>query len=166
MVTTPASISARLIAFAWRRRQPERLLLHRGRRPDDRPPSPPPVLRLGEAEQPVHRVHQPRRQAEPRRRGLEGRQQLPGHRHPVRQAVEALRRAVGPEQAGCQSSKAGGGAGTTFPLRLSGAFHRHRESSVRVDRDGQTSPLSGNGNFRLMMRRLMATLGESEPPQT
>ena len=98
-----------------RRRQSERLLLQRGRGPDDRPPSPPPVLRLGEAEQPVDRMHQARRQAEPRRRGLERGQQLSGHRHAIRQAVEALRRAVGLQQAGRQPSKAGGGAGTTSP---------------------------------------------------
>ena len=95
-------------------------------------------------------MHQPRRQAEPRRRRLEGGQQLPGHRHPVRQAGEALRRAVGPEQARRQPPKAGGGAGKAFPLRLSGAFHRHRNPPFGLDRDGQTSPVSGNGNFRLI----------------
>jgi hypothetical protein len=39
-------------------------------------------------------MHQPRRQAESWGRGLECRQQLPGHRHPLRQASEALRGAA------------------------------------------------------------------------
>ena len=60
----------------------ERLLLHLGRGPDDRPRAFFPVLRLGEAEQPVDGVHQPRRNAEPRRGGLEGGQQLPGDSTP------------------------------------------------------------------------------------
>ena len=59
-----------------RRRQAERLLLHARRGPDDRPAVLLPVLRLREAEQPVERMHQARRDTEMRRRRLEGGQQL------------------------------------------------------------------------------------------
>jgi hypothetical protein len=57
-------------------REAERFLLHRGGRPYNRPTALLPVLRLGEAEQPVDRVHQTRRNAKPRGCGLEGSQQL------------------------------------------------------------------------------------------
>ena len=64
--------------FDLRRRQAERLLLHASRGPHDRPPSLLPILRLREAEQPVDRVHQARRDTELWCRFLEGREQLPG----------------------------------------------------------------------------------------
>ena len=72
-------------------------------------------------------MHQARRQPEPRRCRLEGGQQLAGHRHALRQAIEALGRAVGVQQARRQSPEAGRGAGIASPWRLLGAFHRHRD---------------------------------------
>jgi hypothetical protein len=57
-------------------------------------------------------------QAEPRCSRLERGQQLAVESNPFGQAVKALRRAVGPQQARCQSSKAGRGAGTAPSLRM------------------------------------------------
>ena len=99
-----------------RRRQAERFLLHRGRGPYDRPAALLPVLRLGEAEQPVDRVHQARRDAEPWRCRFEGGEQLPGRRDPLGQAGKALRRAVGLEQPRRHPPEAGRGMGKASPV--------------------------------------------------
>ena len=148
-----------------RRRQAERLLLQRSRGPDDRPPSPPPVLRLGEAEQPVHHVHQARRQTEPRRGRLEGGQQLSGRRHAVRQAGEALRRAVGLQQARRQAPEAAWCRGKAPPLRPWGAIRSPSRSPSRWIATGKPPPSAEIGNFRLMMRRLPTTLGVFSVPR-
>jgi len=45
-------------------------------------------------------------------------------------------------------------------MRLWGAVRSHRDLLLWWDRDGHTSPVGGNGNFRLMVRRLLTTLGD------
>ena len=102
-------------------------LLQAGRGPDDRAPSPLPVLRLRELEQPVDRMDQPRRKAEARGRGLEGGQQLALHGYAVRKPGEAICRAVGFQQIWREPPEAGGAAGKVPPLRRMDALHRHRD---------------------------------------
>ena len=123
----------------------ERFLLHLGRGPHDRPGTFFPVLRLGEAEQPVDRVHQPRRNPEPRRRGLEGGQQLPGQLDALRQPGKTLCRAVGLEQRRRQPPKAGRsmGMGKAPPLRPVGAIVLcHRDLPLWLIATGKPSPLT------------------------
>ena len=131
------------------RRETERLLLHPGRGPYDRPAPLLPVLRLGEAEQPVDRMHQARRNAEPRRGRLEGGKQLPRRRHALWQAGKAFGRAVGLQQPRRQPPEAGRRVGTPPLWRPLGAIVLcHRDPPFWLDRDGQAFPVDGNGNFR------------------
>ena len=121
----------------------ERFLLHLGRGPHDRPRPFFPVLRLGEAEQPVDRVHQPRRNAEPRRRRLESGQQLPGRFDALRQPGKTLGRAVGLEQPRRQPPKAGRSMGKAPLLRPVGAiFLCHLDPPLWLIATGKPSPLT------------------------
>jgi len=76
--------------------------------------------------------------------------------------ITAAGRAARDELAGLRRAETAGAAlartaRSQLPRAL-GRFPSSSLSSVRVDRDGQTSPVSGNGNFRLMVRRLPTTL--------
>ena len=131
--------------FDARVRQAKRVPLQGGRRPDDRPPSPAPVLRLGEFEQPVDGVHMAKRQAKAGCRCLEGGKQLPVHGDAVRQSIKGRGGAIDLQQAWRQSSKSGWGTGIASPWRPKGAFRLHRDPPLRLDRDGQALGVGGIG---------------------
>ena len=146
-------------------RKAERLLLHGGRGPDDRPPSPAPVLRLGEFEQPVDGMHQAGRQPQPGCGRLQGGQHLPWHGDAFRQPVKGLRGAIDLQQARRQSAKAGRGTGIASPLRPKGAFRLHYDPPSGWIVTGKPHPLSENGNFHLQMERLGTRLEVFECPR-
>jgi toxin ParE1/3/4 len=115
----------------------------RGRGPHDRPAPLLPVLRLGEAEQPVDGMHQAWRDAEPRRRRLEGREQLSRRVHPLGQPGKAFRGAVGLEQPRRQPPEAGGCLDKAPPWRPWGAiFLCHRDPPFGWIATGKPSPLT------------------------
>ena len=132
-----------------RRRQPEGVLLHRGRRPDDRPAALFPILRLRKAEQPVNRMDQAGRYAEPRRRRLERSEQLPRSRYANGQARKALGLAVDLEKSWCEPPEPGGPGDKPPPWRLVGAVvDIHRSPFFSAGCDGHTPLDHGNGNLR------------------
>ena len=140
-------------------RQTECLLLQQGRRPDDRPPSPLPILRLGETEQPVDRMHQARGQTQPGRRGLESRKQLAvapstpsGNPAKLSAARSTLNRpgVNRRKPVGLPASPLRGASSARFSISIA-------PPPLGLGRDGQTSPVSGNGNFRLQLRLVSAT---------
>ena len=74
----------------------------------------------------------------------------PGDVDALRQAGKTLRRAVGLQQPRRHPPEAGRSMGKAPPWRPLGAiFLCHRDPPFWLDRDGQASPVNGNGNFRL-----------------
>ena len=79
----------------------------------------------------------------------------------LRQPVEALGRAVGSQQARRQSAGSRWVAGHTFPVAPLGRFSCAIVILLSgLDRDGQASPVSGNGNFRLTAEASCGYVGE------
>ena len=165
MVIRPASISARLVALTCDVRKAKRLLLHGGRRPDDRPPSPAPVLRLGEVEQPVDGMHKARRQAKPRCCRLEGGQHLPWHGHAFRQAVEALRRRGRPATGLASVVENRLGHRHSFPVAPQGRIPSASRSSFSVGSRRASLSLKRKRQFPLAYRGVFGTrLGGVQVP--
>ena len=122
MVSTPASISARLIAFTWVEESPSasRCIEAEGQT-IGRPPLPQScgwVKRNSQSSACTSRGDRPSRGAA----ALKAASSCPGTATPSGRPVEALSGAVCPEQARRQSSKAGWGAGATLPPAPLGRF--------------------------------------------